>query len=146
MAASELLNRKQVSELLGQSKSVFNSNLPYLTDFPPHVAKQGKNLLYDRDAVLRWAAGKDVKAIFAAANKARWKKQTPTEAAGRLGSFDNSLCTQLAAGAFLPPAQRNTLEFKKLVARTIQPKTTRVQLVHDWMLEDGPAATHRRAS
>lgn len=146
MAASELLDRKQVSELLDQPKSALGCYMPYLTDFPAHVAKQGKNLLYDRDEVLRWAAGKDVKAIFAAANKARRNKRKAPEAAARVGGFDNSLCTQLAAGAFLPPAQRNTLVFKKLVARTTQPKTTRIRLVHDWMLEDGPRATHRRVS
>ena len=146
MAASELLDRKQVSALLGQPPSALGFYMPYLPDFPAHVAKQGNNLLYDRDEVLRWAEGKDVKAFCAAANKARRAKRKSPEAAGRVGGFDNSLCTQLATGAFLPPAQRNMLAFKKLVARTTQPKTTRVQLVHDWMLEDGPAATHRRAS
>lgn len=148
MGTSELLNSEQVSVLLNQPKWAMGNYRPFLTDFPAPVAKDKQTLLYRRSDVEQWATGKDIKALFAAANKTRRNKRKAALSAAKddtaIGPLDNQLCRQFVTGAFLPAKQRQELALRKLAARTTQPKTHRIQLVHDWMLEDGPRATYRR--
>lgn len=149
MATSELLNSEQVSIMLGLPKWTLGNYRPFLKDFPPAAAKQAQTLLYSLNDIERWAQGKDLKAIFSAACKARREQRKAAALAKTSESdstLDNPLCKAIAMGAFLPPADRQALEFRKLVARTTQPKTTRIRLVHDWMQEDGRCANQRRTA
>ena len=141
--AIKLLSLWEVADLLGIRRFALTNCRPYLQGFPKPVKGPGKTLLYPEHEVLAWAEGRDLKAALKAAYKTR--RTEPHAEPAPAQSF-NSHAKQFLTGAYLPPAAKHAADFKKLVARTIQPKTTRVQLVHDWMLEDGPAATHRRAS
>lgn len=143
MATSKLLSLWDVADLLGIRRFALTNCRPYLQGFPKPVKGPGKTLLYPEHEVLAWAEGRDLKAALKAAYKTR--RIEPHAEPAPVQSF-NRHAKQFLSGAFLPQAQRNTVEFKKLVARTTQLKTTRIQLVHDWMLEDGPRATHRRVS
>ena len=150
MGTSDLLNSEQVSVLLNQPKWALGNYRPFLPDFPAPVAKDKQTLLYRCSDVEEWATDKDIKALFAAANKIRRNKRKAALSAAKdntaIGPLDNQLCRQFASGAFLPAKQRQALELRKRAARTLQPKTQRIQLVHDWMIEDGPRATHRRSA
>lgn len=141
--ATKLLSLWDVADLLGIRRFALTNCRPYLKDFPQPVKGPGKTLLYREDEALAWAKGRNLKAALKAAYKTR-REQFGTGT--QPDHCFNSHAKQFLTGAYLPPAAKHAVEFKKLVARTTQPKTIRVQLVHDWMLEDGPRATHRRAS
>lgn len=136
MATSELIDMRAIADLLGVCRFALCKSRAQLTDFPPVAKKQGKQMLFNQADVLAWADGRDLKADLKRFERERRK---PKQAF-------NSHAKQFLTGAYLPPAAKHAADFKKLVARTTKPKTTRIKLVHDWMLEDGPRATHRRAS
>jgi hypothetical protein len=117
-----------------------------LDGFPAgrRLGRKGKH--YRLDEVQRWAKGKDVAGLVRAANARRVAEQNVGPLAAKPISPFNDLCLRFAAGEFLPAQQKQQIDFKRLVARTARPKTQSVHLVHDWMLEDGPRAQHRRTA
>lgn len=131
MSNTDLINSADAAQLVGVRVDVFMTARPYLADFPQPAAKKGNTLLYSRPAIARWSQGKNVKALFNCAHM-RSKTESKAAAKAKTDAF-NAQARAFAAGAFLPQAQKQTLEYKKLAARATQPKTTRVQVVPDWM-------------
>lgn len=141
--AIKLLSLWEVADLLGIRRFALTNCRPYLKDFPQPVKGPGKTLLYRQDQALAWAKGRDLKAALKLAYKTR-REQFGTGDYPDQGF--NVAAKQFLTGAYLPPAAKHAADFKKLVARTTQPKTIRIQPVHDWMIEDGPRAKYRSAS
>lgn len=55
----------------------------------------------------------------------------------------NQLRKAFISGSFSTEEQKARLDFKKLVARSTQPKTRRVRLMFEWMLDDNATGNRR---
>lgn len=146
MAADKLVNCSQLAKIFGVPKSSFSLATSGLSGFPAHKCQSRHGKFYSLAAVKAWAKGKDVAGQVRAINAAKKRKKYD----GKIVNVDsgqfNEWCLRFAAGEFMPAQQQQQIEFKRLVARTVQPKTQTQRLVFDWMLEDGPRANHRRTA
>jgi hypothetical protein len=133
--SSELIDFDQVCKLLSVGKSTLARSYKRLKGFPPPLTKSGKKMMWDRQVMMKYCDGK----TFATLSK---QSQSEMPAPGL--SFDQR-SKAFVSGAFLTTEQKKQLAFKKLVAKTTQPKTRRVRLQFDWMLNDerGGARTRK---
>lgn len=137
----ELANRDQLAQLLGIRQYYMRNTIRLLVDFPACEAKQGRFKLYRVSAVMAWAEGKDLPALV----RASWAARSRAINHGKRHAVKpfNQLAVQMLRGDFLPATQRRQKQLKLLACRVSRPKTTRVSLQFDWMLEDGPHAKYR---
>lgn len=143
MSKVEYICLTKIAELLGVNAIMLKNVRTYLDGFPK-AKQQGKHKIYSLPAVQAWASGKDIPALLSAANKQRVERCRAI-ASGKIQErpFNNHEASRFISGAYLPATQKQQIEYKKLVARTTQPKTKTVHLVFDWMLEDGRNAKYR---
>lgn len=125
----------EVASLLSVSQNQLSKCHTRLSGFPRSVAKRGRSFLWDRDAVLAYGHGKAVKTLC-------WQVLRVKPASVE-NPFNQHLCRQFLVGQFLTEEQKQQLAFKKLVARSTQPKTRRVRLMFDWMLDDNDTGNRR---
>lgn len=119
----------QAAQMLDINKHLWRRTISRMPGFPAPINPGGRPLRYELEAVQRWAAGQtDIRGQFLEVDRQLRNDETP------LSTF-NKLCLQFAKGVFLPPAQKEALEFKKLIARTTRPHTTRVVLKPDWTID-----------
>lgn len=137
---------QQVAEMLDVSVSTLAKVHKQLQNFPGSIGRLDgtKRKLYSRSAIKKWMSSHDVKAQTSLARRVVEEGNGSVRPYHRSTSAFNAMAVAFLKGALLPKKQKEQIEFRKMVARTTRPKTTRIQLVHDWMLEDGPRATHRR--
>lgn len=143
MTNPDLINLDGLSTLFGVPRGTLSNALSQFDGFPPGKQQRPGGKFYNLAAVRRWAKGKDVAAMARQINARRWHEsrtaQTPNQAF-------NAGCRRFISGEFLPAQQKQQIEFKRLVARTTQPKTQTQHLVFDWMLDEGPNAKDTRSA
>jgi predicted DNA-binding transcriptional regulator AlpA len=130
MSAAEELTQAEVAELLGVNRHMLSKAAPYLQGFPSAGQIGGHRRRYQRAEILAWREGRDVKAeVSAAGSLARAGQPDAEETAF------NQLSRAFLVGAYDSPQQRDTVEFKKLVARQCKKPGGRlvITIVPDWM-------------
>lgn len=132
---TELLTILDIAKQLGVSKPVMITVRPYLVGFP-RPKRVGKQQLYSAAGYKKWLRGRDVADVaqlvrdaYTNARHTRNRQYSEKQA----GAINVVHSRAFLTGAFLPAEQREQLAYRKLVARTTHPKTTRVTVVPDWM-------------
>jgi len=147
MTTSKLINSAAAGELLGISSAYLVKWFKDLKDFPQGTKTPKRAYMFDRKAVIDWAKTHNIKTEMIAAKKRRAGINSPERFNKTAALFLSGRCeTEAGVKSVLPPARQIQLDFKKLAARTTKPKTTRIRLVPDWTLEDGPNAKNRRSA
>lgn len=150
--SAEKINLKACAALLGVSRASFSEGGPGLDGFP-RGERKGRHVFFDKAAVLAWAEGKDVRALCNAAIRQR-RSQNPSPSlirrlpeAKRAGSTQKALelGRRFAAGEFATAEQKAQFAMRRMTARLRQPKTIRVTLRPDWMIDKHPLTQQESA-
>lgn len=128
MKDSNLVSSFIAADLMGISSAYLVKWFLWLDGFPRCVKTPSRAWLFPRKEVIRWARGHDIKAEFVAAKKRKYSER------GR--GFDCHRAVEFMTGKYLSAEKRNQLEFRKMTARTLKPKTYRMRVVSDWASVD----------
>lgn len=131
MNDSNLVSSAVAAEIVGVSSAYLVKWFPWLEAFPKCVKTPHRAWLFPRKELVAWAHGRDIKAAFVQAKRRKY--------AAVSNRFDCKAAVEFLSGQYLPAEKRTQHEFKKIVARRLKPKTTRVHLVHDWMIDQEDA-------
>lgn len=128
--SEQYLTLRKAANLLHISPTSLSQSMNFLIDFPA-AEWQGGYKRYSKTQIESWAMDKDVKALIRAAlTKVR------SGCVGPDAEKSMQLHRRLTAGEFATAEQKQQFAMKRLVARTLKPKTHRITIIPDWMRED----------
>ena len=133
---SEYISLSEAFKLLGLNRSILNSSVRDLLDFPKTVTKKkwNHNPTYDKDEILAWYKSKGVKQKIKEIQEIQTERRIEARTSYKEmnnSTLDNKQCHLFLRGMFDPLEKWLEHETKKYYALQNCPKTIRVHLIQD---------------